>query len=92
MSVRPYEPEVARRTCRYFLRKTDYYANDGPPAPPEEVGPEYPWCDRTAEVVGPDGDPVLSSTCSPGRPCFVAILRSPPDGLTGGDFAKAETP
>lgn len=77
MSLRHVDPETARRTCRGFRRKTDYYANDAGERPEHEVPPEYPWCERTASPIGPDGGPVLGSTCAPGRGCFVPLIRSP---------------
>lgn len=74
MSVRPFDPETARITCREFRRKTDYYANDASPRPEAQACPEYPWCERTLRVMGPDGAPVLAERCRPGRSCFVALL------------------
>ena len=75
MSVRPYDPETARITCREFRRKTDYYVSDAVGRPEHEACPEYPWCERTLKTVGPDGGLVICDRCRPGRGCFVPVLR-----------------
>ncbi len=74
MSMRPTDPETARKTCRHFRVKRDYYENDAPPGPEHERSPEYPWCDGTAMPVGPDDGPVLREMCGPERSCFVPVL------------------
>ncbi|MEZ6187281.1 MAG: hypothetical protein R3F62_20000 [Planctomycetota bacterium] len=58
--------------CRYLTNKAFFFPPPVDPRPEQELSTPS-RCNRTQEVLGPDGVLVCVDECSgPGRPCYVA--------------------
>lgn len=64
------DPRDERAPFCASIRAKGFFVHVEEAPPPPETDTAVFWCARTQTTIGPDGDVVLRSCCTPERPCF----------------------
>lgn len=68
-------PLVNSPFCRELRSKRYYFQTSMPTEEGQFLdGSNRCWCNKTMQVVGPDGEMVFPGECAPGRDCYKSVF------------------